>query len=145
MIVVSPPYDRTIQRIDILFRAERISTAAYLIVAGMVGIRTPLPHVSGHVVEAVSIGRITSDWGEAPTLVVERRHVRFMAGMTPVAMLPGWIIPPRVVGPLKATPRGFLSLRFGGQPQTGPDGEGDRIDPVDADDRVTLFSRASKM
>src|SRR5918996_5356747 len=112
----------------------------------LVPVADPLPHVAGHLEQAVAIGRERPHRGgvlvAVEHLVADRELALPHVGHVPPAG--GELVAPGVLGALEATTGGALPLGLGGQLLARPGGIRLHVVPPHVDDRVVVeaFERA---
>ena len=119
-------------------RAERVSSRAVSVIVVTIFIKTPFPHVPGHVEQPVSVGGICADrrCGDV-TVFPEILQGKFSPPnvMRPLAVRFEFISP-RIRFPFKTSPGGIFPFGFGRQPFACPVAVGDGIVPGNMYDRV---------
>ena len=120
---------------------DRVRWGAFheqLIAIRPIPIRAPLPDISGHVKKAVVIFGITFDGGR--TLVAIHQAIGIGEDPEPDIRLRrsfiGRFVPPSIVFPRQAPPRGKFPFRLGGQSLLRPMGVGHRIFIGDVNHRM---------
>src|SRR5262249_10492646 len=141
-----PPLLVRIAGIEAAGRAGRIVTDAVARAlgegVGTVPVGRPLPHVAGHVVEPVAVGREGPDRRRAREAIVRGLVIREVSRERFRRVAPAWteVVTPRVALPFQSPARAVLPFRLRGQALARPLRVRFRVVPRHLDDRVVLAS-----